>query len=60
MQYCLFLAGSGVNKVQVVLLRFSTRVLCFVQAKSLCGFGCVYFLAAFVLVCVYVVVMSSA
>ena len=44
-------AGSGVNRVQVV---------CFVQAKTLCRYGCMYFLAALALVCVDVIVMSSA
>ena len=32
----------------------------FVQAKTLCRYGCMYFLAALVLVCVDVMVMSSA
>ena len=42
-------AGSGVNRVQVVLSGFSKKFICFVQAKTLC----MYFLAAFVLVCVW-------
>ena len=50
-------AGSG---VQVVLSGFSKRLFCFVQAKTLCRYGCMYFLAALVLVCVDVIVMSSA
>ena len=29
-------AGSGVNRVQVVLSGFSKRLFCFVQAKTLC------------------------
>ena len=45
-------AGSGVNRVQVVLSGFSKRLICFVQAKTLCRYGCMYFLAALVLVCV--------
>ena len=53
-------AGSGVNKVQVVLSGFSKRLFCFVQAKTLCRYGCMYFLAALVLVCVDVIMMSSA
>ena len=53
-------AGSGVNRVQVVLSGFSKRWFCFVQAKTLCRYGCMYFLAAFVLVYVDVMVMSSA
>ena len=39
---------------------FSKRLFCFVQAKTLCRYGCMYFLAALVLVCVDVIVMSSA
>ena len=53
-------AGSGVNRAQVVLSVFSNRLFCFVQAKTLCRYGCMYFLAALVLVCVDVIVMSSA
>ena len=36
-------AGSGVNRVQVVLSGFSNRLFCFVQAKTLCRYGCMYF-----------------
>ena len=50
----------GVNRVQVVLSGFSKRLFCFVQAKTLCMYGCMYFLAALVLVCVHVLGMSSA
>ena len=53
-------AGSGVNRVQVVLSGFSMRLFCFVKAKTLCRYGCIYFLASLVLVCVDVMVMSSA
>ena len=49
-------AGSGVNRVQVVLSGFRRRLFCFVQAKSLCMYGCMYFLAALVPVCVDVIV----
>ena len=56
----LYSAGSGVNRVQVVLSGFSVRLFCFVQATTLCRYGCMYFLAAPVLVCVDVMVMSSA
>ena len=35
-------AGSGVNRVQVVLSGFSKRLFCFVQAKTLCRYGCMY------------------
>ena len=58
----LYSAGSGVNRVQVALSGFSMRLFCFVQAKalsSLCRYCCIYFLAALVLVCVDVMVMSS-
>ena len=43
-------AGSGVNRVQIVFSGFSVRLFCFVQAKTLCMYGCMYFLAALVLV----------
>ena len=56
----LYSAGSGVNRVQVVLSGFSVRLFYFVQAKPLCRYGCRYFLAALVLVCVDVMVMPSA
>ena len=46
---------SGVNRVQVVLSGFSVRLFCFVQATTSCTYGCMYFLAALVLVCVDVV-----
>ena len=45
-------AGSGVNRVQVVLSEFSKRLFYFVHAKTLCRYGCMYFLATLVLVCV--------
>ena len=53
-------AGSSVNRVQVVLSGFSMRLVCFVQATTLCWYDCMYFLAALVIVCVDVMVMSSA
>ena len=49
---------SGVNRVQVVLSGFSKRLFCFVQAKTLCRYGCMYFLAALVLVCVDVIALG--
>ena len=55
-----YFVGSGVNRVQVVLSGFSKRLFCFVQAKTLCRYGCMYFLAALALVCFDVIVMSSA
>ena len=55
----LYSAGSGVNRVQVVLSGFSVRLFRFVQAKLYVGM-IVYSFAALVLVCVDVMVMSSA
>ena len=52
--------GNGVNRVLIVLSRFNVRLFCFVQATTLCWYGCMYFLVALVLVCVDVMVMSSA
>ena len=46
--------------MQVVLSGFSVILFCFVQAKTLCMYGCMYLLDALVLVCVDVMVMSSA
>ena len=46
------------NRVQVGLSGFSMRLFCL--AKTLCRYGCMYFLAALVLVCMDVMVMSSA
>ena len=59
-RFLVYSAGSGVNSVQVVLSGFSMtmRLFCSVQAKSVCRYCCIYFLAALVLV--YVMVMSSA
>ena len=36
------------------------RLFCFVQTKTICRYGFMYFLAALVIVCVDVMVMSSA
>ena len=52
-RFLVYSAGSGVNRVQVVLSGFSKRLFCFVQAKTLCRYDCMYFLAALVLVCVW-------
>ena len=46
--------------MHVVLSGFSMKLICFVQATTLCRYGCMHFLAALVLVCVDVMVMSSA
>ena len=48
----LYSAGSVVNRVQFVLSGFSVRLFCLVLAKTLCRYGCMYFSAALVLVCV--------
>ena len=57
---CLCRGCDGVNRVQVVLSGFSMRLFCFVHAKTLCRYGCMYYLAGLVLLCVDVMVMSSA
>ena len=36
--------------MQVVLSGFNVRLLCFVQENTLCGYVCMYFLVALVLV----------
>ena len=46
--------------MQVVLLGFSVRLFCFVQAKSFYRYGCMHILDVTVRVCVDVMVMSSA
>ena len=56
----LYSVGSGVNRVKVVLSGFSVKLFCFVQENTLCMHGCMYLLAALVLVCVDVMMMSSA
>ena len=68
-------AGSGMNRMQVVLSGFRMRLFCFVQAKTVCGSGCIYvvlsrqtlYVGLVVCIswlhsclCVYVMVMSSA
>ena len=40
----LYSTGSRVNIVQVVLSGFSVRLFCFVQAKIVCRYGCIYFM----------------
>ena len=56
----LYSAGYGMSRVQVVLSGFSVGLFCFVQEKTLCRYGCMYFLDALVLVYVDVMVMPSA
>ena len=51
----LYYAGSG-----VFFSGFSVRLFSFFQANPLCKYGCMYVLAALVIVCVDVMVMSSA
>ena len=46
--------------MHVVLSGFSVRLFCFVQTKTLCRYGYMYFLAVLVIVCADVMVMSSA
>ena len=53
----LFILRSG---VKVDLSGFSMRLFCFVHAKTLCMYGCMYFLAVLVLVCVDAIVVPSA
>ena len=47
------------NRVRIVLSGFSIRLLCFVQAKTLCGYGCIYDLLHSC-VCVDVMAILSA
>ena len=46
------------NRVPVVWSGFNMSLFCFVQAKTVCRYSCIYVLAALVLV--DVMVMSSA
>ena len=47
----LYSAGSGVNRVQVVLSGFSKRLFCFVQAKTLFMYGvCISWLNSYLCV----------
>ena len=39
---------------------FCVKLFCLVQAKTLCSYSCMYFLAVLVFMCVDVMVMSSA
>ena len=50
-------AWSGVNRVQVVLSGFSVIVL-YCHGNIVCMYGCMYFLAALVLVCVDVALVA--
>ena len=46
--------------MQVFLSGYCVRLLWFDKAQTVCRYGFMYFLAALVLVCVDVMVMSSA
>ena len=52
--------GSGVNRVQVVLSGISMRLFCFVQAKTLCMYGCIYYPSALAPMCVDAMATQSA
>ena len=56
----LYPAGSEVNRVQVILSGIIIIFLCCVQSKTLCKNGCMYYLAAVMVVCMDVIIMSSA
>ena len=45
--------------MKVVLSGFRVGLFCFVQAKTLCRYGCMYFLDALVFVCVDVMVIGD-
>ena len=48
-----------INYRFIVSSGYSVILFWFVQTKTLCMYGCMYFFAALVLVCVDVMVMSS-
>ena len=51
-RWLLYSAGSGVNRVQVVLFGFSVRLLCFVQQKLYVGMVvCISWLLSCLWVC---------
>ena len=54
------LVYPGVNIAQVLLSGFSVRLLCFVNAKTVCMYGCTYFFSALVFVSEDEILMSSA
>ena len=55
----LYSVVCGLNRVQIVLSVYGVRLLYFVQAQTLCRYGCMYFFAVLMLVGVDVMVMSS-
>ena len=48
----LYTAGSGVNSVQIVLSGLSMKLLTFGHVCDYCRYGCMYALAAFLLMCI--------
>ena len=54
----LYSAGSGINRVQVVLSGFNMRLFCFVQTNPLYRYGCMHLLAPLVIVLVLAVVLA--
>ena len=56
----LYSEGSGVSRVKLVLSGINVRLLCSVQVKTVCRYGCMYFLAVLVHVGVDVMVISFA
>ena len=57
-RFLVYSARSGVNRVQVVLSGFSMTLFCFVHAKTLCRYGCMYFFAALINVCRFIVLKA--
>ena len=55
----LILVKDGRGILQSASFLSGCNVKFFVQAKTLCGYGCVYFFAALLLVCVDVMVVLS-
>ena len=55
----IYSACSGVNREPVVLSRLIAGLLCLVPVKTLCRYGCMYFLAELVLFCIDVVMPSA-
>ena len=56
----LYPVGSEVTRVQVVLSGVSVIMFYFVLEKTLCRYGCMVFLVALMIGCVYVMVISYA
>ena len=51
---------SGMTRVHVILSVFSVKLFCFVQAKTLYKYCCMYLFSSFVLVGVNVMEIASA